>query len=398
MERDDIYWQYVPTRDDPADLGSRGSLLTKIPEIWWESTFWLHVKGNWPRQPDIQPSEESEREIKISKGHKSIVFTTVGIQDDFNLILNKFDLSKALRTSTWILRFINNCRKNKKSGPLTTGELVNQKKFYIKGKQEKVVSSDRFQDGKNRLNLEKNYEGVYIGKGRLQVFYPIYLPQDSVLSKKVFFAEHKRSLHGGVAMAMLLVISLFWILHLRRFSKSVIRNCYGCKKFGSLSYHSTKPGQLPKDRTEKFFPFKVIGTDYVGPIYYKIKEKNELKTYILLFSCSVTRAVHLELVFNLTTTEFIKGFKRQISRRGKPKIVHSDNSKSFKAVAKWLANINRDQKLYDFLSSETILWKFNTPEAPWCGGHFERLIGLIKACLYRTTGKAQLTWAELGEV
>ena len=104
-----------------------------------------------------------------------------------------------------------------------TAELANQKNFYIKREQEKVVRSDRFEDDKKRLiNLEKNDDGVYICKGRLQGFYPIYLPQDSVLSKKIIFAEHKRSLHGGVAMTMSHVRSLFWIPHLRRLSK--IRN------------------------------------------------------------------------------------------------------------------------------------------------------------------------------
>ena len=135
-------------------------------------------------------------------------------------------------------------------------------------------------------------------------------------------------------MTMSHVRSLFWILHLRRLSKSVIRNYYGCKKFRSLPYHSPKPGPLPKDRTKKCFPFEVIGTDYEGPIYYQTKKKNELKAYILLFSCSVTRVVHIELVSHLTTTEFIKSFKRMILRRGKPKIVYSDNAKTFKAGAK----------------------------------------------------------------
>ena len=108
--------------------------------------------------------------------------------------------------------------------------------------------------------------------------------------------------------------------------------------------------------------------------------------------------MHIELVSNLTTTEFIKSFKTLISRRGKPKIVYSCNTKTFKAGAKWLANINRDQKLHDFLGSEMILWKFNVPKAPLWGGQFERVIGLIKASLYRTIGKPQLTWAELEEV
>ena len=119
---------------------------------------------------------------------------------------------------------------------------------------------------------------------------------------------------------------------------------------------------------------------------------------MLLFPFSVSRAVHIQLVSNLSTTEFIKSFKRLISRKGKPKIVYSDNSKTFKAGTKWLANINRDQKLHDFLNSETILWKFNVPKVPWWDGQFEPLIGLIKASLYRTIGKAQLTCAELEEV
>ena len=144
------------------------------------------------------------------------------------------------------------------------------------------------------LHTAQNDERVYICKGRLQGCYPIYLTQDSVLSKKVIFAEHKRSLHGGVAMAMSHVRLLFWIPHLRRLSKSVIRNSYNCKKFRILLYYSPKPGALPKDRPEKWFPFEFIGTDHAGPIYYKNKRKNELKTYILLFFCSVTRAVYID--------------------------------------------------------------------------------------------------------
>ena len=59
---------------------------------------------------------------------------------------------------------------------------------------------------------------------------------------------------------------------------------------------------MPKERTEKCFSFDAIRTDDAGPIYYKTKEKSEPKTYILQFSCSVTRAIYIELVSNLTTT------------------------------------------------------------------------------------------------
>ena len=138
-------------------------------------------------------------------------------------------------------------------------------------------------------------------------------------------------MQGGVAITMSRVRSSFWIPHLRRLSKSVIRKCYGYKKFRSLPYHSSKPGPLPTDRTEKCFPFEGMGTDYASPIYYKTKKKSELKAYTLLFSCSATRAVHIELVPNLTTTGCIKSFKRLIFRRDKPKIVYSHNAKTFQA-------------------------------------------------------------------
>ena len=139
----------------------------------------VHI--NWqydPRQADKKPSVESEKGVKISKEHKSIVITTV----DFYLILHKIDLHKGFRISAWILRFINNCTKSKKSGLLTSVALLNQKKVYIKCEQEKVASSYRFEDNKKRLNPEKNNEDVYIFKEKLQ---------DSVLSKKVIFEEHK---------------------------------------------------------------------------------------------------------------------------------------------------------------------------------------------------------------
>ena len=107
--------------------------------------------------------------------------------------------------------------------------------------------------------------------------------------------------------------------------------------------------------------------------------------------------MHIELVSNLTTQNLSRVL-RLIWRRRKPKITYSDNSKTFKAGTNWLANIKRDQKLHNFLSSETISWKFNVPKESRWGGQFERLIGLIKASLYMTIGKAQLTWAELEEV
>ena len=71
-------------------------------------------------------------------------------------------------------------------------------------------------------------------------------------------------------------------------------------------------------------PFQVIGTDFAGAIYYRDKTKKESKAYILIFSCSKSRAVHVQLIPNTTTKEFIKCLKRLIACREKPSAIYSD--------------------------------------------------------------------------
>ena len=145
-----------------------------------------------------------------------------------------------------------------------------------------------------------------------------------------------------------------------------------------MPFPRPKPGPSHKQRTQECHPFQVIGVDYAGPIYYRSKNKVISKSYISSFSCSVSRAIHLALGPNLTTQEFIKSMKRLIARQGSPKIVCSDYVKIFQAGAKWLNRINKDEKFHNFLSNESVTWKFNLSKAPWWDGQFERLIGPTK--------------------
>ena len=119
---------------------------------------------------------------------------------------------------------------------------------------------------------------------------------------------------------------------------------------------------------------------------------------MVLYSCSLIRGVFLELLPNLETQEFIKSMKRLIARRGRPSKVYSDNGKTFVAAAKWLKKVSKDEKLCEFLSDESITWQFNLSRAPWWGGQFERLIGLMKAAFYKTVGQGLLSWEELSKV
>ena len=79
-------------------------------------------------------------------------------------------------------------------------------------------------------------------------------------------------------------------------------------------------------------------------------------------------------------------------------MIYSDNSSQFVKAAAWLKQVRKDEKLQGYLESQDIQWKFNLSRAPWWGGQFERLIGVVKQALYKNIGGATLKWHELSEV
>ena len=157
------------------------------------------------------------------------------------------------------------------------------------------------------------------------------------------------------------------------------------------------PGLLPKERTDISGAFEVIGSDFAGPILYKLRNKREGKAYLVIFSCSLSRAVHLELATNLETTTFLSCLKRLIARWGCPSVIYSDNGSTFVKAAKWLTQARRDEELNGFLGSHDVKWKYNLSRAPWWGGQFERLIGIVKTTMFKVIGRATLSWDELSE-
>ena len=91
---------------------------------------------------------------------------------------------------------------------------------------------------------------------------------------------------------------------------------------------------LPEFRVRESFPFSKVGVDFAGPLFVKSKIGESKKAYIALFSCCVTRAVHLELVEDLTSQTFRRALRRFSSRRGTPALIVSDNAKTFRATQK----------------------------------------------------------------
>ncbi|GFT18372.1 integrase catalytic domain-containing protein [Trichonephila clavipes] len=151
---------------------------------------------------------------------------------------------------------------------------------------------------------------------------------------------------------------------------------------------------LPALRVEQSAPFSVVGIDFGGPLY----TKDENKHYIVLFTCAVTRALHLELVNNLTTETFLLALRRFISRRGLCSKILTENAKTFKKSELELKNLWKiisDPTVKAFYASHKIYWQFMIERAPWWGGFYERLIRTVKLALRKTVGRATLFRDEL---
>ena len=227
-----LKWNYVPIRNNPSDLGSRGCELRRLCEFWWNGPELLRDCKNWP--------DNDESEIK-RKMVKELLATTADSQNPIDTFLNKFTLRKTLRILCWINRFLNNCRKNKVSGPLTADKVLVQRKFLIKREQNLYGNTENFQISRQSLNLKMNQEGIYECHGRIQGDCPVFIPNKSLPAEKVVEETHLQTIHGGVTLTMARARDQCWIPTLRQLVKRIIKRCYGCKRF-SIS-HYPKPSQ-----------------------------------------------------------------------------------------------------------------------------------------------------------
>ena len=139
--------------------------------------------------------------------------------------------------------------------------------------------------------------------------------------------------------------------------------------------------------------FEVVGIDLAGPLYIKHGDK----VWIVLFTCAVYRAIHLELVSSLSTDAFLLSLRRFIARRGRPRTIYSDNGTNFRGASNALKDINWSRVISE-AQIQRINWKFNPPTAAWWGGWWERLVRVVKELLKRTLGRAVLTHEELQTV
>jgi len=147
----------------------------------------------------------------------------------------------------------------------------------------------------------------------------------------------------------------------------------------------------PKMRVTESQPFTVTGVDFTGALYVKAEEQ-EKTVYICLFTCAAKRAVHLEVVGDLTVETFLLAFRRFASRKSLPRTMISDNASTYLAAAEDSQRLFESESLKWTLEAQKVTWDFIPT---WYGGFWERMIGLTKQAIKKTLGRAFVTLKQL---
>ncbi|XP_047994669.1 uncharacterized protein LOC125232886 [Leguminivora glycinivorella] len=410
-------WRYVPSKDNSADLVSRGlnAELIQTSSLWWSGPSFLSFDpSQWPTAPG------SESEIPLPETitqNKSFVITSHN-SDDANiiqtLINNRSDYAKIQRVIAYIQRFTYNCRNtsNKRQGYLTTSELSAASTLILRVSQQTAFPEDYelLKLGKelpkqSRLkSLSPFYDAglIRVGGRLLNSFYdygvkhPIIVCCKQPIIKILVRMLHLRALHAGPQLLMSILRQNYWTLGGRNLVKQTVRKCIRCIR---LKAETIQPvmGNLPKERLHLEFPFIETGTDYAGPILIADRKGRGcrlIKAYICIFVCLATRALHLELVSDLTKEAFIAALDRFTARRGKPRTIFSDNGTTFVGAANELAHV-LNQDLAKDRVAEGINFSFIPAYTPHFGGLWESAVKSVKHHLRRVLGLTHLTFEEM---
>ncbi|GFT14283.1 integrase catalytic domain-containing protein [Trichonephila clavipes] len=278
-------WHHIASEQNPADVLSRGLL----PEELLDDSLWWHY-------PEL-----------LQSTYSTTVIAEPTQRDDFDYLLKIAD------------------PKVKKRGPLTTSEVNDAETLLIKQDQSGINLSDPSGSLKS-LNIFQDDKGILKIIGRLEKAsipysqkHPAILAKNSKLSKIYFITLHKKLFHVDPQGLLNAVRLRFWALGGRNLARKTVHTCVVCFKCKPIP-SSQIMGNLPYERVNVAPSFSITGLDLGGPYFvtYKHQRKGVLnKINVCVCICFVTRAVHLEILSDLTSDAIIATLKRFMSRRGK---------------------------------------------------------------------------------
>lgn len=418
-------WRHVKSKDNIADVISRG--LT--PKQLLDRQDWFHGPTFLENENFDTDYSDANLSLEVIPELKSKIITLPVTETRENQDNSLFYQFKTL-TSFWrlvhifafVCRFKNRCLLKQKivSESLTLKEKIESQETLIRlaqqecfgqeisllksgkslNKNSKILGLHPFLDSKNILRVGGRLSNADISYDQQ---HPLILPYKHKLTDLIILECHVTNLHVGTQALLSMLRLRYWPINGKNAVKRVTKYCLTCYKVKPTPCKYLM-GELPSSRVNPSKPFSNCGIDYAGPIYIKegtLRRCKLVKTYIAVFVCFSTRAIHIELVSNLTTNSFINALKRFCSRRGKPLQIFSDNglnfvgaNNQFMELYNLVNNKDHQNEIEKYLARDHINWNFIPARSPHMGGIWESAVKSIKYHLRRTLGEASLTFEE----
>lgn len=440
-------WKYISTSINPADIASRGCDATELidNELWWYGPDFLSLpENNWPSSK-FDLSEQAKNDVKAEikteerNNQQNPLVAVVSTENDM-LFCEKFDnFTKLCAVTAYAMRFIAKCKKSVESRKLNSAaykkraqgvklvwpvnvdelihaentwliklqalEFADEVKACIKGKNlnkgSKLLSAAPFIDLNGILRVGGRLVNANISYDEK---HPIILPGKHFVTKLIINMHHLDKGHGGVQLTTRSVRERYWIIGGRNAIRQVVFGCVTCTRYRKDATAKQKMAPLVENRVNVERPFTHVSLDYCGPFEvkrYAGRCKSMMKVYVAVFICMSTRAIHLQMVTDLTTEAFLDAFQGFIARRGCCKSITSDNATNFlgakgkldKVLAEWQKCI----KLESFLKHK-VKWNFIMPRSPHQGGSHESAVKLFKDRWRRIVGSNRLAVLEFNSL
>ena len=419
-------WRHVPTDENPADCASRGLVPSELKAhtLWWTGPTWLH------QHPVKVPKQPNQADISAVQGEESKpVVVAALVTSPATWLEHRYSSLRTLtHVTAWVIRFAHNFLSCIRGHPQVRGDKLSVKDIEAVDLFLQMQSQLRsFPTELNQLQASPpkpisinnplialqpslGPKGLLRVGGRLSESsldsaqkHPIIVSSKDIFIHLLLKYYHVVLSHCGPTLLFSHAGNLYHIVGGRRKAREICRTCMICRRAADR-LETQVTGQLPPARVNPKLSFVHVGLDYAGPFttkYGYTRKPVKVKAYLAVFVCFSTKAVHLEVVEDLSTPAFLAALKRFISRRSLPKHIYSDNGSNFLGARNDLRELylhlqtqEAQNAIHSYLLNHSITWH-NTPErGSHFGGLWEAAVKSAKYHLKRIVGSHVLTFNE----
>ncbi|XP_025191834.1 uncharacterized protein LOC112592072 [Melanaphis sacchari] len=414
----DCQWQHIESVNNPADCASRDVMPAVLSQL---DLYW---RGPHIAYDDPAAWDESHPSLPLCDlPELQPVFCAALVADVPNEWFTRFsNYDHMLRVVAYMRRFIAFCRRKiiRNNGPayLRKCDLDGGAKILIIESQRVHFSAllCELSDGTRvsskplaRLSPFIDPDGVIRVGGRIRYSlitydckHPVLLAKNSHFALLLCRRWHVLTCHAGPRVLTALISRKFWIVLLRSILHRIITNCNICVRLDARPLQPLMV-DLPRARVCPQRPFACVGMDYAGPLQMRelqLQKSRIYKIYISVFVCFSTKAIHQEVVSDLSTDAFLAAFDRFVARRGLPSDIYSDCSTNFVGADRQLQSLIHSAEDQAAIGNAraTCDWHFNPLSAPHFCGLWEAAVRSTKRLLVRVIGNHIFTFEEFSTI